>query len=618
MASLFGPEEFIINLSLLLLVMVIVIIIFDRLSRRRRRGEIGWRREGKGKRGRGAVEERSKDGRSDSKRLTRNYLDSGSAPGGTEQERNFSHLYRQSNDALNQEPGSPTTAALMKKMDDQYIRMLSFYADGLDRGSSLHMEHNYLWLKFRQKAENDPNGAFLTLTQSLAKLIERQGVRPYDPSEFTTIVGRYHGTMADLHRSKGFNVNASTVCFFSFSARLNNLFHNNPDPMVKKSVGEIVVEFVRLLLEEHYLRIVQRHYLQELKVEQIQSITDQVEGLMRAQKGIGRVDPQIQMVCSYLVCRLRMAQLRAMAMMEPSPGRPQEMHEAHMRKLANDSTSSGRECVRWAKALSGEGDRTMLAQVEIVHLLATHFQTTYGKRSVFESWNTMSAIREKVLRTTMCDGIPLAEELLTTCDEEWRVLNACTKEWLARHTARSVPDGECPSSEVILGLRRLSFMQESGIPASTFMKVLETVKRERPARKTWPVEGRDIVKALLSRGSRIERIEDPGSPYLALRIGPRQGILLKTGDDRIEAGALLMALENLHGMGTRRISLCVNFASELVAAGTLHRLLPLVGKRLPGTEIDGLDSVLLVTSLVSCLRQKGSAERFELSPELYL
>ena len=102
-----------------------------------------------------------------------------------------------------------------------------------------------------------------------------------------------------------------------------------------------MVEFVRPLLEEHYFPIVQSHYLQELRVEQIQAITDQVEGLMRVQESTGPPDPQIQMACHYLVCRLRMAQLRSMATMVPSPGRPQEMHEAHMRKLANDSAASG-------------------------------------------------------------------------------------------------------------------------------------------------------------------------------------------------------------------------------------------------------------------------------------
>ena len=618
MASLFGPEEFIVNLFLLLLIMIMAIVVFDRLLRRRRGSNIHWQREAKGIKGTAVTSHDARSDRSGSKRLSRNYLDSGGAPGGTEQERTFSHLYKQSNDALNEEPDSPTTAALMKKMDDQYIRMLSFF-EGQDRGSTLHMEHNYLWLKFRQMAGENPNGAFISLTQSLAKLLERQGAKPYEPHEFATLMDRYQGTMGDLHRSKGFNVNTATVSFFSFSARLNIMFRSHPDPAAKEAVGKVMVEFVRLLLEEHYLRVVQSHYLQELKVEQIQSITDQVEGLMRAQEGTGRADPQVQMVCNYLVCRLRMAQLRAMAMLEPSPGRPQEMHEAHMRKLANDSILSGSECVKWAQAISDKGDRTMLAQVEIVHLLATHFQTTYGKRSVIESWNTMSAIRDQVRRSTIEEGIPLAEELLVSCDEEWRVLNASTKEWLARQTQLSPTDYEGGAAEGgIMGLRRLSFMQENGIPSDTFVKVLEAIKRERPGKKSWPKEGYDTMKALVSRGSVIKKIDLPGSPYLCLIIGAHHGIIVKTGDDRIEAGPIMMAVESLHKAGVMNNTVCVNFNNELVTAEMLRRFLPLARKRYPGTEFRVVDTVQFITGRVTCLRQMGSAERFALSPDLYL
>lgn len=553
-----------------------------------------------------------------SSRLSRNYLGSGGSAG-SEQERTFGLLYKEANDALNQEPGSPTTKALMKRIDDQFLRTLSYFVDSQDRSSSLHMEHNYLWLKYREKAQEAPNEAFTALTQSLAKLIERQGIKPYDPHEFAQMMERYQGTMAEINRAKGFNVNAATVSFFSFSTRLNLVFRGPSDPASKEAVGRVMVEFVRPLLEEHYFPIVQSHYLQELRVEQIQSITDQVEGLMRVQESTGPPDPQIQMACHYLVCRLRMAQLRSMATMVPSPGRPQEMHEAHMRKLANDSAASGAECMRWARTLAGNGDRTMLAQVEIVNLLATHYQTTYGKRLILGSWNTMKGIKKQVLQSAIVEGIPLGEELLGFCDEEWRVLNASTKEWLARQR-QSNAEGEerPPDDEGIAGLRKLSFVKENGIPPATFMKVLEAVRRERPAKKDWPQEWSELVRTLTTRGSAIRSIDIPGSDYICLMVGSDQGLLLKTGDDRIDVGPILMIVEALRREGVKRVYICVNFANELVTAEMLRRFMLIAEKRYPETTFQGVDIVLLTTSLISSLRQHGVEERFELTPDIYL
>ena len=202
------------------------------------------------------------------------------------------------------------------------------------------MEHNYLWLKYRQRAEDDPNGAFMVLVQSLGKLMERQGVQPYAVKEFGQMMERYEGTMSHLHQTRGFNINSATVGFFSFSARLNLMFKEHPDPAAQEAVGKIVIEFVRIMLDRHYLKMVQSHFLLELRVEHIQAITDQVEGLRRVQENTGRPDPEVHMICHYLVCRLRMAQLRFMATLEPSPGRAQDMHEAHLRKLANDAALS--------------------------------------------------------------------------------------------------------------------------------------------------------------------------------------------------------------------------------------------------------------------------------------
>ncbi|NLT37454.1 MAG: hypothetical protein GXX95_04785 [Methanomassiliicoccus sp.] len=620
MASLFGPEEFIVNLLVLLVIMVVVILLFDRLLRRRGGMSLHGGRRGKGRPtgGSAIAAGRDKEETVGSSRLSRNYLGSGGSAG-SEQERTFGLLYKEANDALNQEPGSPTTRALMKSIDDQFLRTLSYFVDGQDRSSSLHMEHNYLWLKYREKAQEEPNEAFTALTQSLAKLVERQGMRPYDPREFAQMMERYQGTMADLNRAKGFNVNAATVSFFSFSTRLNLVFRGPTDPASKEAVGRVMVEFMRPLLEEHYFPIVQSHYLQELRVEQIQSITDQVEGLMRVQEGTGPPDPQIQMACHYLVCRLRMAQLRSMATMEPSPGRPQEMHEAHMRKLANDSAASGAECVKWAKTLAGNGDRTMLAQVEIVNLLATHYQTTYGKRLVLGSWNTMRAIKNQVLRSAIVDGIPLGEELLGFCDDEWKVLNASTKEWLSRQRP-SATEGEDrpPDNEGIAGLRKLSFLKENGIPPATFVKVLDVVRRERPAKKDWPEEWNDIMRTLTTRGGEVRRIEVPGSDYVCLMVGSDRGLLLKTDDDRIDVGPVLMVVEALRREGAAHISICVNFANELVSAEMLRRFKLIAEKHYPDTIFQVVDIVLLTSNLISSLRQHGVQERFELTPEIYL
>jgi hypothetical protein len=620
MASQFGPEEFIVNVLVLLFIMVVFILLFDRLLRRRGGMSVHWSRKAKGKpTGGTAIEEGGERKESvGSSRLSRNYLGSGGSAG-SEQERTFGLLYKEANEALNQEPGSPTAKALMKRIDDQFLRTLSYFVDSQDRSSSLHMEHNYLWLKYRQKVQEEPNEAFTALTQSLAKLIERQGVRPYDPREFAQMVERYQGTMGDLNKAKGFNVNAATVSFFSFSTRLNLVFRGNNDPASKEAVGRLMVEFVRPLLEEHYFPIVQSHYLQELKVEQIQSITDQVEGLMRVQESTGPPDPYIQMACHYLVCRLRMAQLRTMATMAPSPGRPQEMHEAHMKKLANDSAASGAECVRWAKALSGKGDRTMLAQVEIVNLLATHFQTTYGKRLVLGSWNTMKAIKKQVLQSALVEGIPLGEELLTSCDEEWRVLNASTGEWLARQR-QSSSEGEerAPDDEGVAGLRKLSFVKENGIPQATVIKVLEAVRRERPDKKSWPQPWSDLMRALTTRGNEIRRIEIPGSDHICLMVGPDQGLMLKMGDERIEAGPMIFVVEALRKEGAEHIFACVNFANELVTAEMLRRFKLIAERRYPDTVFHGVDIVILTTDLISCLRQHGVEERFELTPDIYM
>jgi hypothetical protein len=118
----------------------------------------------------------------------------------------------------------------------------------------------------------------MVLVQSLGKLMERQGVQPYTVKEFARMMERYEGTLGDLHQTRGLNINSATVGFFSFSARLNLMLREHPDPVAQEAVGKLVIEFVRFMLERNYLRMVQSHFLLELKVEHIQSITDQVGG----------------------------------------------------------------------------------------------------------------------------------------------------------------------------------------------------------------------------------------------------------------------------------------------------------------------------------------------------
>ena len=163
MASLFGPE-FIVNLLVLLVIMVVVILLFDRLLRRR--GGVSLL-EQKGRRqtcewcGR-----RYCWGEEGERWISRLSAIISAAEGQQAQSRrDLRTAVQEANDALNQEPGSPATKALMKRIDDQFLRTLSYFVDSQDRSSSLHMEHNYLW-QVPGEAQEAPNEAFTALTQS--------------------------------------------------------------------------------------------------------------------------------------------------------------------------------------------------------------------------------------------------------------------------------------------------------------------------------------------------------------------------------------------------------------------------------------------------------------------
>ncbi len=558
-----------------------------------------------------------------SARLTRNYFISGGQNALTQQEREFGALYEEANRALNDDPRGTLAATLMKRIDEQYIRMLSFFTDNKDRGSSLHMEHNYLWLKYRQRADDDPNGAFMVLVQSLGKLMERQGVQPYAVKEFGQMMERYEGTVGQLHQTMGFNINSATVGFFSFSARLNLMLKEHPDPVAQEAVGKVVIEFVRIMLQRHYIRMVQSHFLMELRVEHIQAITDQVEGLRRVQENTGQPDPEVHMICHYLVCRLRMAQLRIMATLEPSPGRAQDMHEAHLRKLANDAAISGNESRRWATMVGGGGNRSMLAQTELVNLLAAHFQSTYAKRHVLGSWNTMDAVKRKVVEEVVEKKVPMAEELLICCDEEWKVLSSSTKEWFSRQARRATPTQEGGSPLPTLNdsglgsLRFMSHVQEQGISPETIIRMMESLKNSVPSRSTWPPKYRNMMKALAGRGG-LRRLNLAGPNYAGLMIGPYFAFLIKATDDRIDAGSITVAVEACQIAGAREIVICVNFSAELVTAETLRRFFIIMEKKSPGTTFSAADMGQLTSDLANCLRENGITEGFELAPNLVI
>jgi len=150
------------------------------------------------------------------------------------------------------------------------------------------------------------------------------------------------------------------------------------------------------------------------------------------------------------------------------------------------------------------------------------------------------------------------------------------------------------------------------------MKVLEAVRRERPARKDWPQEWSELIRSLTTRGGEVRSIDIPGSDYMCLMVGSDNALLMNTNDYRIEVGPILMIVEALRREGVKHIYICVNFANELVTAEMLRRFKLIAEKRYPETTFQGVDIVLLTTSLISSLRQNGVEERFELTADIYL
>ena len=128
-------------------------------------------------------------------------------------------------------------------------------------------------------------------------------------------------------------------------------------------------------------------------------------------------------------------------------------------------------------------------ETELVNLLAAHFQATYSKRHVLESWTTMEAVKRKVVKDVVEKKVPVAEELLSCCDEEWKVLNSSTKEWFSRRALGQTGGRRRPPAHNDGGLgslRFMSHMQEQGVSPETLIRMLEALKKEPPARRTWP------------------------------------------------------------------------------------------------------------------------------------
>jgi hypothetical protein len=315
-----------------------------------------------------------------------------------------------------------------------------------------------------------------------------------------------------------------------------------------------------------------------------------------------------------------MAQLRVMATLEPSPGRPLEMHEAHMRKLANEAALSGSESIHWASLLAGDNNRSMLAQAEIVSVLAAHFQATYAKRHVLDSWNTMEAVKRRVIERVVEDRTPVAEELLTSCDEEWKVLNASTKEWFSRQVHRINTKQDGPSLPAandggLWSLRYMSHVQEEGVSPETTYQVLEAVKKNHPGRRSWPSEHRNLLKALTGRGD-LHRLELAGTQYVGIMVGPQLALLIKATDDRMDAGTITVAVEACQKAGAEEVVVCVNFSTELVTAEILRRFFAIVEQKGPRVRLSAVDSEYLISSLVGCLRENGISETFEIASDL--
>jgi hypothetical protein len=624
-----GPQDFLIAMVILVAVFMVAVFAGDWVMRN---GIL--RSKGKSARRKKAVPETAATGvvadpqaKVNSARIQRDYFnfDHGGRRQQSDGERGFGKLFGQTNEALNIDPGGERVRELFKQLDELFIRLQC--SMGEDRAAGLHMEHNYLWLKYRQVSNVDPTDAFLILIQSLDRLMERERIQPYGPKELEWIMERYEGTTGFLRTAPGINFNRVTVAFFSFAVRYKLLVREHHDAQAAEAAAKAMARMIEVMVERHYLPMVQGHYLAELKVEHVQSIADQIDGLRRTHEAAGMADPRIETTCHYLASRLKMFQLRTMTTLDPSPGRVQEMHEAHMRKLANDSAEEAKEALKYAALLDGKDarpeDRSVLAQAEIVSALAVHFQATYGKRHVLESWTTMEAVKRLVVQKVLEERIGVPQELLVSCDQEWGVLDASTREWLGRQMRRrGQVQGEEASSQVptvegnLKVLMVLSQLYEQGLPRSVCDRIMGDLESTKISRGTCPRELRPLFRSA-STGSGLDQIE-LGDEWAGYRPNKTAAVLFRLLPIGKDADGLDDAIGTCVRQGIGSIALCINFMQDMASAEVVRRYLADHPKRYPGVDIKVFDAKDLTSELVKCLRDNGVTSGYELAAGLSL
>jgi hypothetical protein len=99
-------------------------------------------------------------------------------------------------------------------------------------------------------------------------------------------------------------------------------------------------------------------------------------------------------------------------------------------------------------------------------------------------------------------------------------------------------------------------------------------------------------------------------------VGPYLAVLIKATDDRIDAGTITVAVDACRNAGAKEVIICVSFSTELVTAEILRRFFVIAERQAPGIDLSGADAEYLTSSLVSCLRENGISETFEIAPDL--
>ena len=306
-----------------------------------------------------------------------------------EKEAVFSRTYSEVNRLLNDEMTDPSVLrGLFKVLDEEHLKLQSHYVGANDKSAELHLEQNFLWLKYRQAERTDPTDALLILLQSLGKYLERQAIRSYSPDEHRLMFDRYRGTISSLYndpRTIDFNrcmVSFSSFCFLH-SRHLNRSDADEQD----LTVDRIIDSIIRFFMDRHFMPVASASMVIELKGEQIQSMINEVDYLKRMESSAGSSDPYILYICNRTTCKLRMALARDISSLEPSTGRFQEMRWMQLRRTTLSISEDVQKASENASSVSekysqdlGEGVHSMRAETEILRCLADHYRSTYGDR----------------------------------------------------------------------------------------------------------------------------------------------------------------------------------------------------------------------------------------------